>query len=471
MVIDIVLVYAQGRGGLEDVITTVSNKLQERGHKVRVFQAYEPEYICWKDTIPEIYFYGLNKNINEDDIYSLSYGYKKLIDIIGIPDIIIATHAPVLSLICNLSIKHLTYNKPTIISWIHGKPEYYGMCELLKYSYAHLAISNDIGDRINNYIEDKSNIYYVGNPVNLENLKLIKQDNENLNLLYIGRLNNKDKRLDILFNALKLLDKSWHLKIIGSGVDEKNLKLLATDLDIYDNIEWCGWMDKPWESVNSATALVLTSDEEGFGLVLVEALGRGIPVISSDCEGPKDIIKEFENGWMFNKGDYHCLYNILFSIQHKKLSLPKGIECVKSVRKFNVECFIDNFESILLKYFKTDEKILSEICSLLESNEIEQVIEYILCYNNRLKDNSEFLNIKGIVEIRIGEYELAIKDLMKAIYISNKDDINIYYNLAYAYEKNNDINNALKMYKLMLNLVDNNEKREIMNIIDEIEYV
>ncbi|NMS89688.1 glycosyltransferase [Clostridioides difficile] len=469
MIIDIVLAYAQGRGGLEDVITTVSNNLLGRGYRVRVFQAYRPIHVEWEKTISEIYFYGLKNNLDEDDVHSLALGYSNLIDIMGVPDVIIATHAPVLSLICNLSIRNLKYNKPSILSWIHGRPEYYGMCELLKYSDAHLAISNDIGGRIHNYVEKESNIHYVGNPVRLENLITISQNREKLDLLYIGRLHNKEKRLDILFNALKLLDNSWTLKIIGSGEDEDYLKLLAMYLEIYDNIEWCGWLDKPWESVNLATALILTSDVEGFGLVLVEALGRGIPVISSDCEGPKDIIKEGENGWIFKRGDYNGLYDILQSIQKKQIELPASMKCIESVEKFNINNYIDNLENIISNYIKKEQDILSDIYLLMEENKIEDALEYVTCYNERLRHNIEFLNIKGIIAVKAGEYEIAINNFTCAISKSNKNNIDIYYNLAYAYEKNMEIDNALKIYNLISHSTNGDEKKEVMELIKELE--
>lgn len=471
MIIDIVLAYAQGRGGLEDVITTVSNNLIDRGYRVRVFQAYRPAYIEWEKTVPEIYFYGLKKNLNEDNVHSLALGYSNLINTIGIPDIIIATHAPVLSLICNLSIRHLKYNKPLILSWIHGRPEYYGMGELLNYSDAHLAISDEIGSRIHNYIEKDSNIHYVGNPVNLEKFIPISQNKEKLDLLYIGRLSNKDKRLDILFNALKLLDKPWNLKIIGSGEDEEYLKLLAIDLDIYDQIEWSGWLDEPWEYVSLATALILTSDEDGFGLVLVEALGRGIPVISSDCDGPKDIVKEGENGWIFNRGDYNGLYKILQAIQQKQIELPTSMRCIESVEKFNTNNYINNLENIILNYIKKDQEILSDIYLLLEENKIEDAIEYVYCYNERLKDNVEFLNIKGIIAIKAGEYEIAINNFLRAISISYESNIDMYYNLAYAYEKNMDIDNALEIYNSIIDFTNGDENKELIELIKELETV
>ena len=74
MIIDIVIDWIQGRGGLEDVLTTVSNELTNKGHEVRIFQPYKPIHEEWMKTLPYTDYYGSN-NINEDNIETLAMGY------------------------------------------------------------------------------------------------------------------------------------------------------------------------------------------------------------------------------------------------------------------------------------------------------------------------------------------------------------------------------------------------------------
>ena len=60
-------------------------------------------------------------------------------------------------------------------------------------------------------------------------------------------------------------------------------------------ITWHGWVDKPWEKINSASCTLLLSKFEGFPMVILESLSYGIPVISSDCPtGPEDLIIDDE---------------------------------------------------------------------------------------------------------------------------------------------------------------------------------
>lgn len=355
MIIDIVLVYGTGRGGVEDVITTTTNELTKRGHFVRVFQAYSPEYIEWESTVPAMYYYGLKEGLENENLETLAEGYQRKLQELGKPDIILATHAPSLSYICRLAISNIHGNIPPILSWIHGLPEYYGNENLLKYSDGHLAISTVIGEKIKQNIYPGVPVYYIGNPVVFDHYKRIRQSKDNLDLIYVGRLSQHDKKIDILLKALKNLQEGWSLTIFGNGPDEEYLKELANEFKINGNITWKGWQEHPWEVINKATSLVLTSNNEAFGLVLVEALGRGIPVITTEGSGPTDIVKDGQNGWVFPIDDYKKLNSILSDIGKGNLRLPSPDSCEKSVQKFDYQKVIGNIELILGYHAKLEQ--------------------------------------------------------------------------------------------------------------------
>lgn len=106
LIIDIVLIYGTGHGGVENAITQVVKGLKNRGHRVRVFQSYKPFYEEWIKTLDEIYYYGnSNEFYNIKDFYNYAINYKSLLFKLGKPDIVLATHSTLSSYLCHLALK------------------------------------------------------------------------------------------------------------------------------------------------------------------------------------------------------------------------------------------------------------------------------------------------------------------------------------------------------------------------------
>jgi glycosyltransferase involved in cell wall biosynthesis len=86
-------------------------------------------------------------------------------------------------------------------------------------------------------------------------------------------------------------ERALRLVIIGTGRDEAELRRLAMGLGIADRVEFTGFLPDPTEHLQQADVFVLATDHEGFGNVLVEALGAGLPVVVSDVPyGPRFIL-------------------------------------------------------------------------------------------------------------------------------------------------------------------------------------
>lgn len=154
-----------------------------------------------------------------------------------------------------------------------------------------------------------------------------------------------------------MLKFDWKLKVIGTGPDEKMLRRYADKLGIADKIEWLGFSREPYELLRSegVTALLLTSNYEGFGLVLIEAISYGIPVISSDCEaGPKDIVVPGVNGYLYKKGDLNDFVDKLNGIVSGRLKVSDYTEMRKTVKKFEIEEVCRNIYEELCKLVSHD---------------------------------------------------------------------------------------------------------------------
>lgn len=98
------------------------------------------------------------------------------------------------------------------------------------------------------------------------------------------------------------------LIILGEGRDRTALEALVRTLDLADSVALPGWASNPYAYMACASAFVLSSEWEGFGNVLVEALACGCPIISTDCPGgPREILEDGKYGTLVPVDDEGAL--------------------------------------------------------------------------------------------------------------------------------------------------------------------
>lgn len=112
-------------------------------------------------------------------------------------------------------------------------------------------------------------------------------------LVHVGRF-HPNKRHDRLLRAYAKSGLTTPLLLIGTGdaalIDE--LKTLAGELEIAQRVEFLGFQANPYPYIKQAALLILSSDSEGFGNVLLEALLCGTPVVSTRCPGgPAEVLQ------------------------------------------------------------------------------------------------------------------------------------------------------------------------------------
>jgi glycosyltransferase involved in cell wall biosynthesis len=124
-----------------------------------------------------------------------------------------------------------------------------------------------------------------------------------------GRLvETKDHRTLLRAFAIHLRRRPSRLMILGTGPMLEELSGLAAELGIAEHVEFAGLVANPLPLMRAADAFVLSSRAEGFGNVLVEAMGCGTPVISTDCpHGPGDILERGHYGILVPPQDPEAL--------------------------------------------------------------------------------------------------------------------------------------------------------------------
>ena len=124
----------------------------------------------------------------------------------------------------------------------------------------------------------------------------------------VGRLHpDKDQATLIRGFALALpqLPAGSLLAIMGSGRLEAELKALAVELGVSDAVRFLGQVPNGRRYFKAFDVFALTSDHEPFGMVLLEAMAAGVPVICSDCGGGPEVVGEL--GMFFPLGDSDVL--------------------------------------------------------------------------------------------------------------------------------------------------------------------
>lgn len=114
---------------------------------------------------------------------------------------------------------------------------------------------------------------------------------------FLGRL-DPVKRVPDLVRALALLDERFTLEIVGEGPQRDAIARAIDDAGVGRRCRLSGATASPRDALARMDALVLPSEAEGFGLVLIEAMAAGVTVIASDAPGIRDVVQDGVNGWL-----------------------------------------------------------------------------------------------------------------------------------------------------------------------------
>jgi glycosyltransferase involved in cell wall biosynthesis len=110
------------------------------------------------------------------------------------------------------------------------------------------------------------------------------RDAATVELITVGAL-NRAKNHALLLEAVARLDERFRLTIVGEGRERTALVDRAAQLGVADRVELAGSRQDVTDLLDGADLFVLSSDYESFGLVLIEAIARGLPIVATDC-GP-----------------------------------------------------------------------------------------------------------------------------------------------------------------------------------------
>jgi glycosyltransferase involved in cell wall biosynthesis len=177
----------------------------------------------------------------------------------------------------------------------------------------------------------------------------IKTKNLEFNFLNIAGFNkNKNQRLliDAFTDGFKDKDNVF-LRIGGYGVLEDELKDLVKEYSMEDRIIFLGSLtqERVKEEMDSADCFVLSSNYETFGVVLIESLACGTPVIATKCGGPEDIVDE-KNGILIGIGDKRALKEAMQYMYENKNRYDRKLLSDATIERFGEKAFVDRVTAL-----------------------------------------------------------------------------------------------------------------------------
>ncbi|MDC0390531.1 glycosyltransferase [Candidatus Thioglobus sp.] len=108
--------------------------------------------------------------------------------------------------------------------------------------------------------------------------------------MHVGKFKDQ-KRHDILIKSYAKSNIKEKLVLVGQGPLEEKSRDLVKKLNIKDKVIFSGFQNNPYPYMKNAKFMVLSSEFEGLGMVILESLALNTPVISTDCNsGPREIL-------------------------------------------------------------------------------------------------------------------------------------------------------------------------------------
>lgn len=166
-------------------------------------------------------------------------------------------------------------------------------------------------------------------------------------MLAVGRFSHQHKGFDLLIEAFhRFAEKNdeWTLDIVGEGVEEPLYRQMIARYGLEKRVTIHPFTNNIQEFYSNAQVYVLSSRWEGFGLVLVEAMAHGLPVVSSDLPTSLEIMGDF--GLYFKNGDVSQLAERLE--EATRIDWPKkSAEAIQIARKFEISTIVGQWLTTL----------------------------------------------------------------------------------------------------------------------------
>ena len=195
-----------------------------------------------------------------------------------------------------------------------------------------------------NLIDNKRVLNSMDEPID------IKIDRSKVNLCSVGRLSGEKGFLRLIEALGKIAQsgiRNWHLYLLGEGGEKENLIAKSKELGLESNISFLGYQTNPYKYLSRMDLFVCSSFTEAFSTAVSEAIILGIPVLTTECSGMREIIGDSDAGIIVENSDEGLLNGL-----KRLLSNPESIKEMSSAAKerssfFSTEKAVRYFEEFI----------------------------------------------------------------------------------------------------------------------------
>lgn len=358
-------------GGIERVTINKANALAEMGHDVTIVVTDHKEDATFVQPLSEkVKFvdlkvghwfgqYKWHSPISKRFTY-----YRRLKEFVSEynPDVIISvgqSEKQVISLLRTKAVKireihflstyrKYTYNK----KWLAKILDFIDYKLIIRgYDQIVLLTNEDYHEQ---WIGDKKKTSVIWNPLTITP-KLSNQQNKIVTC--VCRLNNMQKNINELVDAFAIVAKKhpdWVLKIYGKGPDEDKIRVHINKLNLDKHILLEGYSDNVPKAMSEASIFAFTSNFEGFGLCIVEALASGLPVVTYQFPvGAKDILEGSDAGFLVPMHDIEMLAEkICYLIENEDMRKEMSLYAIKRAQDFEISNIMNQWINLFNKHIE-----------------------------------------------------------------------------------------------------------------------